>query len=118
MLQKVIAKLKSEMDKNSNNPYIQVVGSFLFNYLESSPEAAEKILTEDKTIIKSLDAMKNEASKKKIGNCAVLTDQEGFDIVLKYFGITKKTQTSSELEQSVCNKKDTNSFSISLEDLL
>ena len=51
-----ITKLKSEMDANENNSYIQV----------------EKIMAADKTIAKSLDAMKKEAEKKKVGNCAVL----------------------------------------------
>jgi hypothetical protein len=89
MLGKAIEKIKSEMSKNTN-PYVQVVGQFLLQHLETTPGAAEKILQEDKTIIKSLDAMKNEAKKKQVGGCAMLTDQEGFEIVLKYFGIDGK----------------------------
>lgn len=89
MLGKAIEKIKSEMSKNTNT-YVQVVGQFLLQHLETTPGAAEKILQEDKTIIKSLDAMKNEAKKKQVGGCAMLTDQEGFEIVLKYFGIDGK----------------------------
>jgi hypothetical protein len=86
MLKKAIKKLKSEMSKN-NNPYIQVVGGFMLQHLNENPERAEKILQEGKTIEKSLEEMKNAAKKKQVGGCAMLTDQEGFEIVLKYFGI-------------------------------
>lgn len=82
-----VEKIKEEMGKNTNNSYIQVVGNFLLQHLEEYPDSSNKILTKDKTIAKSLEAMRAEASKKKVGNCAVLTDQEGFAIVLKYFGI-------------------------------
>ena len=86
MLNEAIKKIKDEMDKN-NNPYIKVVGEFLLQHLNTNPEAAEKVLDKEKSIIKSLDEMRKAAEKKKVGNCAVLTDEEGFEIVLKYFGI-------------------------------
>lgn len=82
-----IAKLKAEMDGNKNNPYIKVVGEFLLGHLEADPGAAEKIMAADKTIAKSLEAMKAEARKKQHNGMAMLTDAEGFAIVLKYFGI-------------------------------
>lgn len=87
MLTEAISKLKAEMDGNKNNPYIKVIGDFLLRHLEVDPGAAEKIMTSDKTIAKSLDAMKAEAKKKQHNGMAMLTDAEGFAIVLKYFGI-------------------------------
>lgn len=87
MLNKAIEKLKTEIDGNKNNPYIQVVGEFLLQHLHDNPSSAEKITQEVKTIGKSLDEMEKAAKKKKVGNCAVLTDQEGFKAVLEYFGI-------------------------------
>jgi len=86
MLEKAIKKIKAEMVKN-NNPYVQVVGGFLLQYLQVNPNNAEKIIQEGKTIGQSLNEMRKAAEKKKVGNCAVLTDQEGFGEVLKYFGI-------------------------------
>jgi hypothetical protein len=91
MLNKAIGKIKAEIDGNKNNPYIQVVGDFILQHLQGNPSNAEKIVQEGKTIGKSLDEMKKAAEKKKVGNCAVLTDQEGFNIVLKYFGIEETT---------------------------
>ncbi|OIJ17082.1 hypothetical protein BKP37_00645 [Anaerobacillus alkalilacustris] len=83
-------KIREEMKKNASNSYIQVVGNFLLQHLEEDPDSSEKVLAKDKSIAKSLEVMRAEASKKKVGNVAVLTDQEGFDIVLKYFGIGEK----------------------------
>jgi hypothetical protein len=85
-MQEAIAKIKAEIDKEKN-PYVQVVGEFLVSHLEKKPQDAMKILTADKTIIKSLDEMKKVASKKRVGNMAILTPAEGYGVVLKYFGI-------------------------------
>lgn len=87
MQAEAIAKLQSEMDGNKNNHYIQVVGAFLLRHLEANPQDADKIMTADKSIAKSLDIMKEEARKKQSGGVAVLSDAEGFAIVLRYFGI-------------------------------
>ncbi|KLU66724.1 hypothetical protein DEAC_c13920 [Desulfosporosinus acididurans] len=123
MLTKAIEKLQSEMTKNNNNSYIQVVGSFLLQHLNDNPTDAEKIINTDKTVAKSLEEMRKVAEKKKNGNCAVLTDQEGFEVVLKYFGIdakptvivTKPAQNVTEKPKSVTAAAD---FDIKLEDLL
>lgn len=97
MKAEAIAKLKAEMDGNKNNPYIKVVGEFLLRHLEANPNNAEKIMAADKTIAKSLDAMKEEARKKQHNGMAMLTDAEGFAIVLKYFGIEGEVNTGAAL---------------------
>ncbi len=88
MLQKAIEKLRSEMDRNKNNSYIQVVGQYLIKRVESNPSSAEKILASDKSIEKSLDAIRKVAEKRKVGNCAVIAPDEGFAIIMDYFGIS------------------------------
>ena len=124
MLNKAIAKIDAEMSQNNNDSYIQVVGSFLLQYIKSNTDDAGKILTTDKTIAKSLEAMKQAASQKKVNNCAVLTDQEGFIIVLKYFGIDAAAPVSAPvtIEQSIpkpdVEKNASIDFDIKLEDLL
>lgn len=115
MKEKAIKKLQDEMSKNTN-PYVQVVGNFLLQHLELHPEAAEKILASDKTVLKSLDEMRKEAEKKKVGNCAVLTDQEGFAIVLKYFGIEAAGNIQSK--PALAPKKPDIDFDVKLDDLL
>ncbi len=120
MFGKAVSKLKTEMEANKNNSYVQVVGKFLLQHLEENPAAAEKIMSEDKTIAKSLDAMKTEAQKKKVGNCAVLTDQEGFAVVLKYFDIKGKATKPASAAPPVVDTPapETNNFNVSLDELL
>lgn len=120
---KAIEKLQSEMTQNNTNSYIQVVGGFLLQHLEINPQDAEKVLTADKTIGKSLDEMSKAASKKKVGNCGVLTDIEGFAVVLKYFGIDTKpsTNVTKPVENATEKPKSnyfSNDFEVDLDDLL
>jgi hypothetical protein len=117
-MQEAITKIKAEMEK-VKNPYVQAVGQFLMSHLEQNPQAAEKILAQDKSIIKSLDAMKKEAEKKKVGNCAVLTDAEGFAIVLKYFDIKGQVKVpETPVLMDTPSKASSSDFDVKLEDLL
>lgn len=121
MIENAIAKLQSEMSQNANKHYIQVVGAFLLEHLGTNPGSAEKIMAQDKTIGKSLDEMKKEAKKKQMGGCAVLTDQEGFEIVLKYFGIKPGKALAKDVmrhEPRLAFEKPNVVFDVKLEDLL
>lgn len=118
MLADAIRKLTDEM-KPGNNPYIQVIGTLLMQHLDKNPQDAEKILNPNKTIIKSLDEMRKVAVKKKVGNCAVLTDKEGFNIVLKYFDIKGEPVSMTDNTPTPADSiKQTPNFDIRLEDLL
>ncbi|MFZ5352769.1 MAG: hypothetical protein ACOZCL_08600 [Bacillota bacterium] len=125
MIDKAISKIRAEIEKNNGNQYIQYVGSFLLKELEANPTAAEKILTEGKTIAKSLDAMAEEAKKKpRIGSCAMLTPEEGFKVVLKYFGIETKSKLAdfkpvAPAYESMREKKPSDiEFDVRLDDFL
>lgn len=122
MLEEAIKKIKEEMDKN-NNPYVKVVGEFLVQHLNTNSDSAEKILDKEKSIIKSLDEMRKAAEKKKVGNCAVLTDQEGFEIVLKYFGIKASDVATQAPVKETITKLDSKGpkeidFDVRLDDFL
>jgi hypothetical protein len=119
VLEKAVEKVKSEMDKSQSNTYIQVVGDFLLQHLQGHPGDAEEILTEGKTIGKSLDEMRKVAQKQSAGGCAVLTDLEGYDVVLKYFGIkAKATLPATAPDPGPVQEKNPISFGVKLEDLL
>ena len=119
MVSDAVSKLKDEIDKNKNNSYIQAVGNYLISYLNQNPGAAEKILNPDKNIAKSLDEMRKVAEKKKDGNYAVLAPQEGFDIVMKYFGIDKKFSTpATAATVTTSTDSSASDFKVSLDDLL
>ncbi|MFB5192774.1 Cas9 inhibitor AcrIIA9 family protein [Alicyclobacillus fastidiosus] len=100
-----ISKVRAELTGNNNNSYVQAVGIFLLQRLEEHPEFAENVLAPGKTILKSLDAMRKVAEKKKVGNCAVLTDAEGFAVILDYFKTPESTQKESVPTQAEKTKK-------------
>ena len=123
MVEQARNKLRAEIESNKSNEYIKAVGEFLINFLGEHPEAAEKIMTADKTIAKSMVEMRKEAEKKKVGNMAMLTPQEGFSIVLKYFEIGSGAVPAPVImEQSapkqVTEKNPSLDFDIKLEDFL
>jgi hypothetical protein len=119
MLTEATAKIKAEIDKNQNDTYTRIIGEFLLKHLAAHPDDAEKILTPDKTIKNSLDVMRKEAEKHKSGNCAVLTDTEGFAIILKYFGIDPAgSVTAPKASPAVPELKPPAAFDVRLEDFL
>jgi hypothetical protein len=124
MLEKAIRKIETEMDQNKKNSYVQIVGGFLLQHLNNNPEAAEKMLQEGKTLVKSLDEMKKAAEKKRVGNCAVLTDEEGFAVVLQYFGVDGKELVETPKDKNVVQfpapavKRSSVDFDVDLDDLL
>ncbi|MGX5183782.1 hypothetical protein ACWKT5_13460 [Streptomyces avermitilis] len=115
MLDKARNKLKKEMEKEKNHPYVAYIGQHLLKHLEANPQSAEKLAAEDKSILKSLEAMRKAAEKKKFGNMAMITDEEGFDIVFKYYGIRSASQATAELPTP---PKPTRSFNVKLDELL
>jgi len=85
-----IAKLKKEMDGETENPYVQLIGKFLISKMDTVPDACSKIMAADKSIVKSIDAMAAEAKKKQRKGMAMLGDIEGLSIVLNYFEIESR----------------------------
>ncbi len=112
-MEDAIEKINTEMDANPNNAYVQVVGQMLLHYLRKNPGAAEQIMAEGKTIKGSLALMKDEARKHQIDGCGVLTDQEGFAVVLSYFDI----QAASATAMPPAADPDTD-FDVKLDELL
>jgi hypothetical protein len=108
-----VEKIRDEMVAN-NNTYVRVVGDFLMKHLERHPEAAEKILAEGKTIRGSLSAMREEARKHQVDGCGVLTDEEGFAVVLRYYGIVSEAASMPAPAPS----KKVSKFDVDLDELL
>lgn len=86
MKEQAIAKIKAEMEKD-NDAYIKIIGDMLLKHISAHPSDSEKIIAEGKSISGSVSAMTEVARKKQKNSRAVLTDEEGFEIVLKYFEI-------------------------------
>lgn len=120
MLNEAIDKIKAEMEKEKN-PYVQVIGQFLLRHLENNPDDADKVADKDKTIIGSLKVMQHEAALKKVDGVAVLTDEQGFEIVLKYFGIEGKPDVQDPAIQEPIKKEQKHQadpFDVKLEDFM
>ncbi len=117
MFDKAIEKIRDEMVAKTSDNYIQAVGDMLLHHLTANPAAADKIMANGKTIAGSLSAMQAAARKKASGNCAVLTDAEGFAVVLEYFGIKGAASTPSPVP-AVSSMASTNDFDVRLDDLL
>jgi len=124
MLEKAIKKLKAEIDGSKNNSNIQAVGKFMLHYLELCPEASEQVLKEGKTLKGSIDEMKKIAKTKAVDGCGMITDNEGFGIVLKYFDIkrivSEVTQNPIEVVKDTVapiaqNKKSDIDFNVELD---
>lgn len=122
MLDKAIKKINDEIEKEKN-PYVKVIGEYLLKVIADNEGAAEKILAADKTIMKSLEAMRKAAEKNKIGNMAMISDEEGFAIVLKYFEIKKEKKNDINNKKVIDFKvkkeeKEEDIFNVSLDDYI
>jgi hypothetical protein len=86
-MQDAINKLQAEMAAAAGDAYIQQVGGELLQIIAVNPGAAEKIMTPDKTIKGSYEAMEALAQKKAVNRKAMFTPDEGRTVILNYFGI-------------------------------
>lgn len=87
MVEQAMAKLQAELRVDGVHPYVSAIGNFLLDFLKDNPTEAEKIMVKDKTIVGSMKALRKEGEKVKVDNCAILTPEQGYEIVLGYFGI-------------------------------
>lgn len=121
-MKNAIIKLNAEVE-SSENPYVKLIGEFLKSHVEANPNDAEKILVTDKTVLKSLGAVKAESMKNQFDGMSMLTDAEGFAVVFKYFGIEGQAVISpAPVVPSTVpvnnTQKPSSRFDISLDDLL
>jgi hypothetical protein len=87
LIQQALQKIQAELAEKPNDTYVQVIGGFLIKHLREHPVHAQQILTDGKTIAGSLAAAKEEARKHQTNGVGVLSDEECFAVVLKYYGI-------------------------------
>ncbi|MDF2591377.1 MAG: hypothetical protein K0S75_843 [Clostridia bacterium] len=116
MLEKARKKLLDEIGKD--NGYKKIIGDFLLQQLDANPGSADMILKGNKSIKGAMEAMKAEARKIQKDGCGVLTDDEGFAIVLEYFDIPMARVTKPILQVVKPTVAETTKFDVNLEDLL
>lgn len=90
MLQKVINALEGECKKHGNDIVYETISNHIIKKCEANSQTLEKInkaIENKKNITGAIGEMRKEAKKRAVGNCGILTDEEGFKIVDSYFGI-------------------------------
>lgn len=120
MINQAKQKLQDEMAANQQNKYVQYVGQYMLKHLEQNPGDANNILVEGKTIKGSLGAMRTEAEKNKVDGVGMLTDVEGFAVVLKYYEAEEAQPLTRPIEMPPTPpiQPEPTGFDVSLEDLL
>lgn len=89
MIEKAIEKIKSEMNQNQTQ---YIIGEYLLKQIEINKDAAIAIVKDNKTISGAVIEIASVAKKNAIkgpsglGTVGCVTDNEGFEIVRKYFG--------------------------------
>ena len=117
--ERAIAKIDAEIEKEKRNRAIAVIGEYLINLATAHPEVAEKLADTNKTLAGAYDAMYKEARKKQYNHCAVLTDEEGFEIVCEYFGIDYQPSGMDKTKKPMMPEAKTAAvLNVELDDLL
>lgn len=115
-MQQAVEILRKEME-SKDNPYINIIGEYLINQMTSIPELIDLIKVNGKTIAGSIEEMKKVAKTKQAGGMAMLTDAEGFTIVLNYFGLNKQVNEINVVSSGVTTCEKKRSISIDLDAL-
>lgn len=95
MKEKAIEKINAEMQKNPDNQYIEIIGHYIIDKCNSE-DAANKVMAEGKSLAGCLDQIKNIAREKAVNNVGVVSEQEAFGTVDKYFGFTEEQAKTKE----------------------
>lgn len=116
--ERVIAKIDAEIEKEKGNRILEIIGEFLINLVTANSDAAEKLLDEKKNLKGAYEAMRNEARKYQKDGCAVLTDDEGFEVVCAYYGLEYHSGGGKIVPENVPDVKAATALDIELDDLL
>lgn len=87
MSQKTNAAIEKMTKECKNHGHLVPFEEYLTSIC-TTEAVADKILEEKKTLQGSFDAMKKVAMKRKVGDCAYIPPEEGFEIIRDYFKIT------------------------------
>lgn len=85
MIDKAIAKINAEMQKDPSNRYMEILGHYI---IDRCDEALAAKIASGKTLKGAMAAVVKKAQGVKQGNVATLTPGEVFGEVDKYFGLS------------------------------
>lgn len=116
--ERAIAKIDAEIEKEKGNRILEIIGEFLINLVTANSDAAEKLLDEKKNLKGAYEAMRNEARKYQKDGCAVLTDDEGFEVICGYYGLEYYSGGGKIVPENVPDVNAVTALDIELDDLL
>lgn len=116
--ERAIAKIDTEIEKEKGNRILEIIGEFLINLVTANPDAAAKLLDEKKNLKGAYEAMRNEARKYQKDGCAVLTDDEGFEVICGYYGLEYHSGGGKIVPEKTPDVKAATALDIELDDLL
>lgn len=112
-----LAKLEKECEEDINDNNIVLISNHLRVIVSGSEAAAEKVLANGKTIKGAVEAMYNVAKDRhKKGNMVLISPDEGFNIINKYYGFGGSVKT--EIIPAVAAPPDKDDKVVSLLDLM
>lgn len=85
--EKVMDKLRDEMAAKHGDPGIQIIGEAMTRMLRLSPDTAEAVGAEGKTLAGAFAAVRSWAEKHKTGNSCFVPPAQAVEIVCGYYGI-------------------------------
>lgn len=97
MLQEALKKIQAEITAaGDKKPYMPAIGAFVMDRIKDHPEEAVLVTDKSKTLEGALKAMSDAARKVAVNNCGMLTNDQAYQVVLKYFGIKLQGTVTSE----------------------
>lgn len=84
MIDKAIAKINAEMQKDPSDRYLEILGHYIIDRCDENLAAK---ITGGKTLKGAMELVLKKARNAKKGNVATLTPGEVFGEVDKYFGL-------------------------------
>ncbi len=95
MTEQAIAKINTEMQKDPDNAYLEIIGHYIIDRCADEAVAAI-VMAPGKSLSGAAAAVQSAARKKKKGNCGILKDAEVFDVVDVYFGFSFNNDARDE----------------------
>ncbi len=123
MLTQAIEKINTEMQKNPNDKYTEIIGHYLIDRCADG-EVAKCVVNEEKSLKGAMEQVLAEAKKKKQGSVAILMPSEVFGVVDQYFGISTDEDAQQNAILSVAGgvvptkPKEEKKLALSLADFL
>lgn len=88
MIDKAIAKLNAEMQKEPDNRYLEILGHYV---IDRCDQALAGKITGGRTLKGAMEAVVKRAKAARAGSVAVLTPAQVFGEVDQYFGLPTDT---------------------------